>query len=207
MNESKSRQTDVCKQLCNFKRRKGVTFGLRFAPLRTNARDYVKLVKAAAYRRAPKAGALPGCATPRMKSDCWSRHCHVLNGGRRWPRRHCRPPWDARPTTIPQPRAGHPLHASTPSAARVPRTLGKLFERTPEVPTHRSVHRQQLSKPPQRSVGHPKLDVRVLGTPRLGALQVDQALHCLPGVGGIPRVDCRSSHRGLIVVGVSGSQV
>ncbi len=34
-------------------------------PWRIHARDYVNLVKAALYGRAPKASALPGCATPR----------------------------------------------------------------------------------------------------------------------------------------------
>ncbi len=32
-----------------------------------SARDYVNLVKVAAYGRAPEAGALPGCATPRER--------------------------------------------------------------------------------------------------------------------------------------------
>ena len=34
-----------------------------------SARNYVNLVKAAAYGRAPKAGALPGCATPPYQSS------------------------------------------------------------------------------------------------------------------------------------------
>ena len=53
----------------------------------------------------------------------------------------------------------------------VPSLQDELLDRIPEEPRERTVHWQELSKPPHCPVGHANLNICILGTPRENLLK------------------------------------
>ena len=59
----------------------------------------------------------------------------------------------------------------------VPALVGNLFERTPDKPRQRPMHRENLPKLPQSPAEHPHLNVGASSTVRYRVLLVNEALN------------------------------